>query len=107
MKRVHHELDLCGMFADKWSAVLDRASASPLLKNQVIDALAELPPELQKTSREPAATGKSLVLVIEGLEGLALSTDDNVYEPRCAWVPHFASPQSDALLAAGCSEPAR
>jgi hypothetical protein len=96
MKRVHHKQDLCRTFPGKWTAVLDRASASPLLKEQVIDALVALPPELRKSSDQPPDTTNSLVLVIEGLGGLALSTDDNVYEPRYVCVPCFASPPSDA-----------
>jgi hypothetical protein len=84
-KRVHHELNLCATFPGKWNAVLDRAFASPLLKDQVINALAELPHELLQKCKQPANTTNSLVLLMEGLGGLALSTDDDVYEPRYVW----------------------
>jgi hypothetical protein len=82
MRRARHERDLIATFPDKWKAVLDRANASPLLTGQVIDTLREMPSDWSPSLNvlnEPARDCP-LVLMVQGLDGLALSTDDDAYE---------------------------
>jgi hypothetical protein len=79
-KRARYECDLIATFPGKWQRVLDRAKTSILLQDKIIDALAEMPGKGK--GREEAAEQHAVVLMVRGLDGLALSTDyDDAHEP--------------------------
>jgi hypothetical protein len=79
-KRAYHESDLAATFPGKWQRVLNRAKTSPLLRDKIIDALAEMPGKGK--GHEEAVDQHAVVLMVRGLDGLALSTDyDDAQEP--------------------------
>jgi hypothetical protein len=67
--------------------VLLAASSSTLLRGRIVDIFGALGngKGKQKAADESPAKDERLLLVlwVEGLGGLALSTDNTAYEPRC------------------------
>jgi hypothetical protein len=81
LERAAYKANRATTLIDRWTPVLNQASASPLLAKDVVDVFGSLSGKAPVDGQTMEGASNTLVLHMDGLEGLPMATNDHEYEP--------------------------